>query len=71
MAEVHQRLDDYARTLGREFANVKEMRDKVPFADKEWEYMINQGWLECVDKNIHKATFIQVIPPDMWDDDNS
>jgi DNA replicative helicase MCM subunit Mcm2 (Cdc46/Mcm family) len=71
IAQVHQRLNDYAQTLGREFADVKEMRDKVPFSDKEWEYMINQGWLECTEKNIQKATFIQVLPPDMWDDDNS
>ena len=71
MADIHQRLNDYALTLNRAFADAKEMRDKVPFSDKEWEYMINQGWLECVDKNIHKAKFIQVIPPDMWDDDKS
>tara|TARA_A100001391_G_scaffold104046_1_gene69421 strand:+ start:1132 stop:2856 length:1725 start_codon:yes stop_codon:yes gene_type:complete len=71
MAEVHQRLDDYARTLDRPFADVKEMRNKVPFSDKEWEYMINQGWLVSEEKAIHKATFIDVIPPDMWDDDKS
>jgi len=71
LAEIHQRLDDYAQTLDRPFADVKEMRDRVPFSDKDWEYMINQGWLVSEEKVIHKAAFIDVIPPDMWDNDKS
>ena len=39
------------------------------FSNAEWTTMVNLRWIEANDKDPNKATFIQILPQDLYADE--
>jgi len=62
---IHHQLDDYSEH--GVYTSVKEMREVVMFSNKQWDQMINCHLIETNEKDPKKATYIQIIPDGLFE----
>ena len=64
---IYTQLNDYNEE--GVYTSVKDMRKVVMFSNAEWTTMVNLRWIEANDKDPNKATFIQILPQDLYADE--
>ena len=69
LAKIHVQLMDHSNE--GIYTSVKEMREKTKFSDSEWTTMVNTGWIQADVPNPRNASYIEIMPTDIWTEDKS
>lgn len=66
-AEIHTQLMNGSDN--GVYTSVKDMREVVKFTNAEWDTLVNIGWLHPDNKDPYKATYIEVIDPEFFEEE--
>jgi len=66
---IYTQLNDHSEE--GVYTSVKEMRKVVMFSNADWNTMINLRWIEANDDDPNKANYIQILPQDLYDEEDT
>ena len=66
---IYHKLDDYSEE--GVYTSVKEMREVVMFSNDDWDTLLNIRWIEANNKDPTKATYIQILPKDLYKEEDT
>ena len=66
---IYDQLNDYSEE--GVYTSVKDMRKVVMFSNADWTTMVNLRWIEANDNDPTKATYIQILPQDLYDEEDT